>query len=123
MTTAPLYTAEAGFNLAAIMASAWATTRNAGRKATVEARRAAFAFNLRAAWNHAKNLRKYAVAAAARAEAEAQRAAVIAITPRADRLDRAAQLDRAAYGIDCADRNGSRSGHALRMEAAALRAA
>ena len=36
MTTAPLYTAEAGFNLAAIMADAWATTRNAGRKATVE---------------------------------------------------------------------------------------
>jgi len=66
MTTAPLYTAEAGFNLAAIMADAWATTRNAGRKATVEARRAAFAFSLRAAWQFAKSLRKNAIAAAER---------------------------------------------------------
>ena len=120
-----LFTTENGFNKAAIMADAWARTRNQGRKATVEARRAAFAFNLRAAWKSAHNLRDYAAAAIAREAEATERAAVIALIPAAERIARADRLDREAYRLDHADRNGSAMPRirAMQIEAAQLRAA
>jgi len=117
---APLYTAAAGYDKAAIMRAAWADFREVVAEITATTHRddvpkyleGEFAKCLRMAWTAAK-----------RAKDEADSAAVIRLIPRADRLDRAAQLERAAYAVDCADRNGSRNGHALRAEAAQLRAA
>lgn len=118
---APLYTA-AGFDKAAIMRAAWATFRQTVAELTATTHRddlpayleGEFAKSLRMAWIVAK-----------REKAEAERAAAIQIIPRAERLDRAAKLERTAYGIDCADRDGSRMAGvaAMRAEAYQLRAA
>lgn len=120
--SAPLYTAATGFDLAAIMRAAWAGFRRIVAEITATTHRddvpkyleGEFAKCLRMAWATAK-----------REKAEAETVAVIRLIPRADRLARAAQLERAAYGIDCADRDGSTMApaYAMRAEARQLRAA
>lgn len=121
MNTA-LYTAEAGFNRSAIMRAAWAYYRQTVVEITATTHRddvaryleGEFSKSLRMAWNAAK-----------REKAEAEAAAVVAVIPAAERVARADRLERAAFGIECSDRNGStlHRVHTMRSEAAQLRAA